>query len=142
MHCFMSQNACFSLPSTRTTCHFLFLPKLWCSIYGKLPLENICGILQRIIAMINRLSIFIICNRSAAKISQNMIFDSICNFRVIFPDFECSKNNVSRQVQSFFLKEYRKNNLKNNFSCNGKWFMNFSFWIQGYHTVQRADCAV
>ena len=65
----------FSRPSTRTMRHFLSLPKSWCSIYGKLTLEYIYGVLQRIIAMINRLSILINRNRSAAKISQNMIFE-------------------------------------------------------------------
>ena len=46
----------------------------------------------------------------------------ICDFRVIFPDFECSKNNVSRAgkwKQTFFkvfiLKEHRIKTLKNYF---------------------------
>ena len=41
----------------------------------------------------------------------------------------------NRQVLEFSLKEFRNNDLKN-------LFLDFSFWIQGYRTVQRAHCVV
>ena len=42
-------------------------------------------------------------------------------------------------VRTSYLNEHWKNNFKNIFShCIGKLFSDFTFWIQGYRTVQTA----
>ena len=42
----------------------------------------------------------------------------------------------------FFLKQHRKNSLKNIFFPSESVFLDFSFWPQGHRTWQNAHCAV
>ena len=42
----------------------------------------------------------------------------------------------------FFLKQHRKNSLKNIFFPSESVFLNFSFWPQGHRTTQNAHCAL
>ena len=42
----------------------------------------------------------------------------------------------------FFLKQHRKNSLKNIFFPSENVFLDFSFWPQGHRTWQNAHCAV
>ena len=42
----------------------------------------------------------------------------------------------------FFLKQHRKNSLKNIFSPSESVFLDFSFWPQGHRTWQNAHCAL
>ena len=42
----------------------------------------------------------------------------------------------------FFLKQHRKNSLKNIFFLSESVFLDFSFWPQGHHSTQNAHCAL
>ena len=42
----------------------------------------------------------------------------------------------------FFLKQHRKNSLKNIFFPSESVFLDFSFWPQGHRTWQNAHCAM
>ena len=50
------------------------------------------------------------------------------------------KNKTSFRV--FFLKQHRKNSLKNIFFPSESVFLDFSFWPQGHRTWQNAHCAL
>ena len=44
--------------------------------------------------------------------------------------------------RGFFLKQHRKNSLKNIFFPSGSVFLDFSFWPQGHRSTQNAHCAL
>ena len=89
-------------------------------------------------------------------------FSYCCNFEHNYPDNQTIRNCQSLsftrrdrstpylqtkyfgtvQCSDFILKEPRKNDLKNNFYSMGKWFQDFSFWIQGCRTAVQTLCSV
>ena len=47
-----------------------------------------------------------------------------------------------KSFRVFFLKQHRKNSLKNIFFPSESVFLDFSFWPQGHRTWQNAHCAL
>ena len=57
--------------------------------------------------------------------------------------FKATESTIpSRVAGRIFTFSKGKNNLTNIFWSIVKWFWDFSFWIKGQHTLQRAPCAV